>query len=113
MDGYRFFRRERQGRQRGRWHCLQWMHWTAWSSVGNDTVESLWVRIKGQANKRDVFVGVYCRPPSQENNADELFFKELRDTSRSATLVLMGDFNLPDINWEYHTANKNGSRRPR
>ncbi|RMC21685.1 hypothetical protein DUI87_02553 [Hirundo rustica rustica] len=34
--------------------------------------------------------------------------KELRDTSKSTTLVLMGDFNLPDVN---HTAGTNMSRR--
>lgn len=39
------------------------------------------------------------------------FLKELRDTSRSAALVLMDDFNLPGINWEYHAAAMNRSRR--
>lgn len=66
-------------------------------AVGDDTVESLCVRIKGQANKGDVTVGVYYRPPRQDDDTDELFFKDLRDTSRSAALVLMGDSNLPDV----------------
>lgn len=30
----------------------------------------------------------YNRPPSQDSGTDELFFKELRDTSRSVVLVL-------------------------
>ncbi|GAB0207904.1 mitochondrial enolase superfamily member 1 [Grus japonensis] len=80
-------------------------------SVGDDTVESLWVRIKGQANKGDVTVEVYYRPPSQDDATDELFFKELREASRSTALVLMGDFNLPDVNWEHHTADTSRSRR--
>lgn len=33
----------------------------------------------------------------------KLFFGELREISRSVTLVLMGDFNFPGINQEYHT----------
>lgn len=33
------------------------------------------------------------RPPSQNDDTNELFFKELRETSRSTALVLMGDFN--------------------
>ncbi|GAB0203247.1 hypothetical protein GRJ2_002790300 [Grus japonensis] len=64
-------------------------------------VESLCVRIKGKANKADVVVGVYYQLPSQGDNTNELSYKELRDISRSAALVLMGDFNFPDINWEY------------
>ncbi|XP_030920994.1 zinc finger SWIM domain-containing protein 6-like, partial [Geospiza fortis] len=54
---------------------------------------------------------VYYRPPSQDNDADELFFKEQRDTSKSTTLVLMEDFNLPYVDWEHHTAGTNRSRR--
>lgn len=57
----------------------------------------LWVRIKGQANKGGVVEVVFYRPPSHDNDTDELFFKELRDTSRSAALILMGDFNLSDV----------------
>ncbi|GAB0205778.1 hypothetical protein GRJ2_003043400 [Grus japonensis] len=67
--------------------------------------------MKGKANKADVVVGVYYRPPSQENDTDELFYKELRDISRSAAPVLMGDFNFPDINREYHTMNTNKTRK--
>lgn len=51
--------------------------------VGDDIVESLWLRIKGQANKADVTGQVYCRPPSEDDNTDELLFKELCKTSRS------------------------------
>lgn len=47
-------------------------------AAGNGMVESLWKRIKGQANKVDVVVGVFCRPPSQDD-ANKLIIKELRD----------------------------------
>lgn len=66
-------------------------------TVGNGMVKSLWVRIKGQTNIADVIVGVYYRPPIQNGDADELFFKEIRDTSKLTTLVLMGDFNLANV----------------
>lgn len=36
--------------------------------------------------------------PIWDDNTEEIFFKELGDTSRSAAIVLMGDFNLPDVN---------------
>ncbi|GAB0203202.1 hypothetical protein GRJ2_002785800 [Grus japonensis] len=111
MDGYRLFRRDRQGRRGGgvALYVTEGLDCTE-LSVGDDMVESLWVRIKGQANKGDVVVGVYYRPPSQDDATDELFFKELREASRSTALVLMGDFNLPDINWEHHTADTSRSR---
>lgn len=79
--------------------------------AGNSTVESLWVTMKGLANKMDVIVGVCFWPHSQDDNTDELFFKELTDISRSVVLILMGDFNLTDVNREYHTADTNKSRR--
>ena len=68
-------------------------------AVGNDRVESLWVRIKGKANKAAVVVGVYYQPPSQHDDTNELFYKGLRDISRSTDLVLKHDFNFPDVNW--------------
>ncbi|KAJ7422845.1 hypothetical protein BTVI_12169 [Pitangus sulphuratus] len=37
-------------------------------------------------------------------NVEKLLFEELRNTSKSITVVLMEDFNLPRINWEHHTA---------
>ena len=49
-------------------------------------------------------MGIYYRPPRQDDDTDEL-----RDTSRSTVLVLMGD--LPDIDWDYHTADMSRSRR--
>lgn len=73
-------------------------------TVGGEMAESVWVRIKRRAKRADAIVRVYYRPPSQDDNTNELFFKELRDISRSAALVLMGNFN-----WEYHTANANRS----
>ncbi|PKU41877.1 rna-directed dna polymerase from mobile element jockey-like [Limosa lapponica baueri] len=63
--------------------------------------------MKGKANKVDAVVAVYYWPPSQDNNTDKLFDKELRDISRSGVLVLFHDFSLPDLNWEYHKVDKN------
>lgn len=47
-------------------------------AISNNAVESLWIRIKGQANKGDVVEVVFYRPPSHDNGIDELLFKELR-----------------------------------
>lgn len=40
--------------------------------IGDGSVESLWVRLKGVKNKGDVMLEVYYRPPNQ---VEEAFFK--------------------------------------
>ncbi|TRZ06977.1 hypothetical protein HGM15179_020129 [Zosterops borbonicus] len=80
-------------------------------TVCNGTVQSLSIRINGQANNADVTVRVYCRPPSQDNYVDELFFEELRDASKPTAVVFIGDFSLPEINWKHHTAGTTKVRR--
>jgi len=74
-------------------------------------MESLWVRIKGQAHMGDVIVGVNYRPPDQDEEVDEAFYRQLKVASQSQALVLMGNFNHPDICWEDHTARHLQSRR--
>ncbi|KAK4828578.1 hypothetical protein QYF61_027668 [Mycteria americana] len=78
---------------------------------GDDRVECLWVRIRRKANKADIVVGVCYRPPNQDEETDELFYKQLGEASRSLALVLVGDFNLPDVCWKYNTAERKQSRR--
>ncbi|KAK4806641.1 hypothetical protein QYF61_021237 [Mycteria americana] len=101
MDGYKLFRRDRRGRRGGGValyvrECLD-------SLELDDRVECLWVRIRGKANKADIVVGVCYRPPNQDEETDEQFYKQLGEASRSLALVLLGDFNLPDVCWKYNT----------
>ncbi|XP_069728205.1 uncharacterized protein [Phaenicophaeus curvirostris] len=55
--------------------------------------------------------GAGLGPASREEAADELFYKQLGIVSRLLPLVLVGDFNLPDICWKYNTAERKQSRR--
>jgi len=59
----------------------------------------------------DVIVGAYYRPSDQEEEGEEAFYKQLKAASQSQTLVLVGDFNHPDISWEDHTARHMQYRR--
>jgi len=45
--------------------------------VGNDKVECLWTRIRGKANRGDIFVGVCYRLPNQDEEKDEAFSEQL------------------------------------
>ncbi|KAK4830250.1 hypothetical protein QYF61_009317 [Mycteria americana] len=111
-DGSKLFRRDRQGRRgsgvalyvRKCFDCLE-------LNDGDDTVQRLWVRIREKVSKADIMVGGCFRPPNQDEEADELFYKQLGEVSRSLALLLVGDFNLPDVCWKYNTAERKQSRR--
>ncbi|RMC22210.1 hypothetical protein DUI87_00521 [Hirundo rustica rustica] len=111
-DGYKLFRRDRKGRRGG---GVALYIKKALDTIGIETnedgVEHLWVRIKGKANKADVLLGVCYRPPNQEEEVDNLLYKQLKNVSGSSARVLVGDFNLPDTCWELHTAERRQSRK--
>ncbi|KAK4822567.1 LOW QUALITY PROTEIN: hypothetical protein QYF61_016136 [Mycteria americana] len=112
MDGYKLFGRDRRSRRGGGValyvrECLDSLE----LNDGDDRVECLWVRIRGKANKADIVVGVCYRPPNQDEETDELFYKQLGEASQSLALFLVGDFNLPDVCWKYNTAERKQSRR--
>ncbi|KAK4829760.1 hypothetical protein QYF61_006484 [Mycteria americana] len=112
MDGYKLFRRDRRGRRGG--GVALYVRDSLDSlelDDGDDRVECLWVRIRGKANKADIVVGVCYRPPNQDEETDELFYKQLGEASRSLAPVLVGDFNLLDVCWKYNTAERKQSRR--
>ena len=76
-----------------------------------DRVERLCVGIRGKANRADIVVGVCYRPPIQDREVDEIFYRHLGEVSRLLALVLVGDFNFPDICWKYNTAERDQSQR--
>jgi len=94
MNGYTLFRKDRSTRLDGgvslcvreQLECIELC-----LGVGEDGVESLWVRIKGQPHMGDIIVGVYYRPPHQEEEVDEAFYRQLQAASQSLALVFMGN----------------------
>jgi len=111
-DGYKFYRRDRRGK-RGSGVALYVRDCFDCIELNNcdDKVECLWVKMRGKANKADILLGVCFRPPNQDEEADEVFYKRLAEVSQLLALVLVGDFNLPDICWKYNTAERKQSRR--
>lgn len=79
-------------------------------NVGDNSMECLWVRIRGKARRADIIVGVCYRPPNQGEEAHKMSCKQLGEVSLRA-LVLMGDLNLPNDFWKYKTAVRRQSRR--
>ena len=46
-------------------------------------VESLWVRMSGKANKASILVRVCSRPPDQDEETDEEFYRQLAEVVKS------------------------------
>ncbi|RMC06735.1 hypothetical protein DUI87_16181 [Hirundo rustica rustica] len=112
LDGYKLFRRDRKGRRGGGVALYIGEALVAMEiKTNDDEVECLWVRIKGKANKANILLGACYCPPNQEEEVDNLFYKQLESVSGSSALLLVGDSNLPDICWELNTAEKRQSRR--
>ena len=56
-------------------------------------------------------VGVCYRPPNQDEQANETLCKQVGEASQSLALVVMVNFNLPDVCWKYNTVDRKQSRR--
>ena len=99
MDGCTLFRKDRPTRRGGgvALYMREQLECIELCLGADEGVESLWVRIKGQPHMGDVIVGVYYRPPDQEEEVDEAFYRQLQAASQSQAQVLMGDFNHPNI----------------
>jgi len=63
--------------------------------VDEERVESLWVRIKAQAHMADFVVHIYYRPPDQEEEVNEAFYRQMKVASQSQALVLIGGLQPP------------------
>ncbi|GAB0203608.1 hypothetical protein GRJ2_002826400 [Grus japonensis] len=79
--------------------------------MDEEPTESLWVRIKGSAGAGDIIAGVCYRPSDQGDQADEALYRQIGAASCSQALVLMGDFNHPDICWRDNAAERKQSRK--
>ncbi|PKU37033.1 dtw domain-containing protein 2 [Limosa lapponica baueri] len=79
--------------------------------MDEEPTENLWVRIKGSTGAGNVTVGVCYRPPDQDNGAIEALYRQIGVALCSHTLVLMGNFNHPDICWKDNTAGHKKSRK--
>ncbi|GAB0196057.1 hypothetical protein GRJ2_002071000 [Grus japonensis] len=114
MEGYRLFRKDRHGRRGGgvalyvndQLECMD-LH----LGMDEEPTESLWVRIKGRAGAGNIIVGVLYRPSDQGDRADETLYRQIGTASCSQALVLMGDFNHPDICWRDNAAERKQSRK--
>ncbi|PKU32392.1 rna-directed dna polymerase from mobile element jockey- hypothetical protein [Limosa lapponica baueri] len=107
MDMYRMFCKDGQGRGGGvivlcvkeNPECIEVNY-----SYCRSPTECLWVKIRGVISKGDLTVDICYRPPNQDDKANKAIFGLLKQASGQQNLVLLGDFNYPDIYWKNNTA---------
>ncbi len=51
-----------------------------------------------------IYVIVVYRPPNHSFNWDGILIERLQEVTRAANLILVGDFNAPNVNWKDITA---------
>ena len=86
MEGYRLFRKDRQGRRGGdvalyindQLECME-LH----LEMDEEPNESLWIRIQGRAGAGDTVMGVCHRPLDQEDQVKEALYRQLGAASCS------------------------------
>ncbi|GAB0205919.1 hypothetical protein GRJ2_003057500 [Grus japonensis] len=93
MEGCRPFRKDRQGRQGG-----------GVALYVNDQLKCMELHLGMEEELTKSSWGVCYRPPDQGDQADETLYRQIGAASHSQALVLMGDFNHPDICWRGNTA---------
>ena len=73
-----------------------------------------WVKLKLQ-NHKDQFIGVFYMPHRNDKDVKQLRLsldKLTASGAKDTNIILAGDFNSPDINWENHTVSNNATDRP-
>lgn len=56
-------------------------------------------------------MGVFYRSPDQQEEMDEVLWRQLEAASKSQEVVFVGDFNYPEMCWRSCTAKHKQSRR--
>lgn len=59
----------------------------------------LWARIKEQTNTGGTTVGIYYKPPDQEEEVDKALYRQIKLASWSQALVIMGNCSYSGFCW--------------
>lgn len=66
------------------------------NELGN-VIESIWVTTSRGTNASNIVVSVYFHLPSQEENVDNAFQKQIANLSKKHKVIVDADFNYPNI----------------
>ena len=106
-NGYNMYRRDRINKRGGGVivYTKEYLHTEIITDHNDDQVESLFCKIgKG---KTSVHLGLFYRPPNNTEIQDAALFAQITKMAKRRT-ILMGDFNMPKIDWETMSADSQG-----
>uniref|UniRef100_A0A8C5MGG2 Reverse transcriptase domain-containing protein n=1 Tax=Leptobrachium leishanense TaxID=445787 RepID=A0A8C5MGG2_9ANUR len=104
IPGYSLYRKDREGRKGGGVALYVKNNIkTNQIKVSEVNIESVWVTLTF-GNHTVARVGVIYRPPGQAEELDNLLVEEIAKMAMKGEVIIMGDFNLPDVNWKTKTA---------
>ncbi len=109
-DSFFFFNKDRVNR-RGRGVALYIATWLNPEEItpSNSNMEHVCVKVTG--DKLAVNISVTYRPPGQTRELDIEMYQELQRSLHNKEVVILGDFNLPHIDWQTLTGVENESHR--
>ncbi|PLS49478.1 hypothetical protein CYV29_15670, partial [Carnobacterium maltaromaticum] len=103
IPGYRCFRRDREGGKRGGGVALLVKEdITAVLKEGtmeDSSSEAIWAELRNRKGAVTM-LGLYYRPPNSEREIEVQICKQIMERCRSNRVVVIGDFNFPNIDWD-------------
>ena len=102
VPGFRCFRKDREGGKRGGGVALLIRDRVTAvekvDAVEGLSTESLWVEVRSGKGSITL-LGVFYRPPNSNREVEEQIGKQILERCSNSRVVVMGDFNFPNIDW--------------
>ena len=95
VSGYNIYRNDTTSRNRKHGVCMYLHKDLPVGNVSTDHPNTLGVALPGQ----DLYILLIYRPPSNLPEDDQRLIDYIRDSCEGRNVCLMGDFNLPTIDW--------------
>ena len=110
IPNFKLFTKSRNSRGGGvALYCKTELNPTEIETSDDPNIEHLCVQINTNANKTNI--NVVYRRPSQKLEIDTAMYSSIQSTLNNTDAIIMGDFNLPQINWKDHTYVETESER--
>uniref|UniRef100_A0A803JG40 Reverse transcriptase domain-containing protein n=1 Tax=Xenopus tropicalis TaxID=8364 RepID=A0A803JG40_XENTR len=113
LNGYTLFRRDREIKKGGG-VCLYVKSdlKPCNKDITNENVESLWVEISVRLKvTKKMIIGVCYKPPRIDEGDEAQLLLQMEEASKLGQVVVMGDFNYPDIDWSNGVAKSEKASR--
>ena len=111
LDSYDLFRRDRTDRQGGGVVIAAKKDLQAQLQTQLETqCETIWISLSLRRAKT-LYIGCYYRPNAQDNTSCAALGESLSRIPIHSNIIIAGDFNYPDMDWQTKTVTAHTNRR--